>query len=110
MQIDRNMDAERIAKEIASRVKQTRILLPMTQEELANKACISIGTLRRFESGEDISFQKLIQIMAALNLSENLELLVPDQLNRPQIRIIKERKRAVKNRKKNVDWKWGDEK
>ena len=111
MRIDGNMAAETASREIASRIKQYRIMLHVTQEELADKAYISVGTLKRFEAGEDVSFQKLIRILAALGLTEKLDFLIPDQSIRPSMQLqAKPRKRAVKDKPKaQAEWKWGDE-
>ncbi|MCR5499508.1 MAG: helix-turn-helix transcriptional regulator [Acetatifactor sp.] len=112
MKIDGQMREEAVVNEIASRIKQYRILYPMTQAELAEKAMLSESTIKRFEAGEDIGFQKLIRILNALGLQSKLDLMVPDQSIRPslQVGLYEERKRASRKKELREEWKWGDEK
>ena len=93
-------------------IRRLRENKKMTQEELADRAMVSVSTLKRFEAGEDISLLKFIRILRALDLDEKLDLLVPDQSLRPSVHIpaYKERKRAVKKKESGREWKWGDEK
>ena len=109
-----NMQEKAILAEISKRIKNTRLLYPMTQSELAEKSMVSIGTIKRFESGEDISFYNVIKILKALDLDEGLELLILDPEERPSIKsgTKKINKRVRKSSKKTSDkkWVWGDEK
>lgn len=103
-----------IIAEISARIKRYRIDYPMTQQELAEKTNISLRSISRFESGEDIQFSNLIKILYALDLGQNIELLVPDNRERPSYHLTEEkvRQRASRNRKKpenEGNWKWGDE-
>ena len=111
MLIDASLQEKAILKEISGRVKQCRIASRLTQEELAEQSMVSISTIRRFESGYDISFSKLIHLLKALGLEKNLELLVPDYEKRPSYHLAHEKmpKRVKKSVKKKADWKWGDE-
>ena len=103
-----------ILSEISARIKQYRIDYPLTQRELSEKCGVSIRSISRFESGEDIQFSNLIKILKALELGENLYLLVPDMRERPSYHLEKEkpRKRATSSRNKGKEhtrWRWGDE-
>ena len=100
--------------EISSRVKSYRIDYPMTQKELADKSGISVRSIARFEAGEDIQFSNLIKILCALELENNLELLVPDPKARPSYYLVEEesrRRASSKNKTAPIgsQWKWGDE-
>lgn len=109
--IKNGVTPETMLADISRKIKQYRILYPMTQEELAQKSMVSIATIRRFEAGRDISFLKLISILRTLDLYENLKILVPDQTERPLFQLEeKNRKRASKKKKAQTEWKWGDEK
>lgn len=106
--------ADAVVDEISARIKRYRIDYPMTQKELSEKTGISLRSISRFESGEDIQFSNLIRILDALDLGENLELLVPDYRNRPSYYLTKEktRQRASSKQKRESEsngWKWGDE-
>ena len=51
-----------IAKNIAKRLKQRRIELNLTQQELASKSGVSYGSVKRFETKFDISLKSLLMI------------------------------------------------
>ncbi len=112
MKITKGMESQSISMELSNRCKQYRIACSLTQAELADKSLVSLSTIKRFESGEDISLSKLIMLLKALDLAENLEMLIPDQSNRPSAYLdTAKMKQRVRNRKKKEkkDWKWGDE-
>ena len=49
--------------------------LGLTQAELAEKAGMSLGSLRRFEQTGDIAFASLVSICYALNCADELDRL-----------------------------------
>ena len=110
MKIDNAMNEQTVLKELSVRFKQTRIDSSVTREELADKAMVSVGTIARFESGNDISLKNVIKLMKALDLGDRFEDFIPDVFDRPSYHVETNvvRKRATKSRKKN-DWQWGDE-
>ena len=102
--------------EIGARLKAYRIDYPLSQEELSNKSGVSIRSISRMESGEDVQFGNLIKVLMSLDLDANLDMLVPDQTKRPSYYLndkstVSQRKRARKKEPKNheTDIKWGDE-
>ena len=111
MKIDNAMNEQAVLEELSARFKQTRIDSSVTREELADKAMVSVGTIARFESGNDISLKNVIKLMKALGLGDRFEDFIPDVFDRPSYHVENTviRKRAGKSRKKN-DWQWGDEK
>lgn len=110
MKIDKNMNEKAILQELAARFKQTRIDAGITREELADRSMVSVRTIARYESGNDISFENMIKLMKAMELEVNFNELIPDVFDRPSYHVEKAvvRKRAGKSRNKS-DWKWGDE-
>ncbi|MDO4527902.1 MAG: helix-turn-helix transcriptional regulator [bacterium] len=60
---------------IAGRVKTLRLEQNMPQSVLAQRAGISIGTLKRFEKTGEIQFKHLLQIAWVLNRLEDIEAL-----------------------------------
>ena len=60
MKINRELQDRAISKEISERFKQYRIALPMTRSELLEKSMVPVGTIARFESGNDISLLNVI--------------------------------------------------
>ena len=101
-------------EEITRKFKEYRIDYPLTQKELADKTGVSLRSIARFESGEDITLSTFIKLMGGLDLTENLVNTIPDQSRRPSDFLYKEKKRqrAVPKKqrgKNNKKFKWGDE-
>ncbi|MCR4775182.1 MAG: helix-turn-helix domain-containing protein, partial [Saccharofermentans sp.] len=99
---------------ICERLKQFRINYPLTQSELAEKSGVSVRSISRFENGEDISMSKFICILRALDLSERLIEIIPDQSKRPSYYLEQENKRirASGNRgnSSKSPFVWGEDK
>jgi transcriptional regulator with XRE-family HTH domain len=63
--------------EIAQRAKEKRLLLNITQAELAVRSGVSLGSLRRFESTGQVSLFGLLQIALVLGNLGDFEHLFP---------------------------------
>ena len=59
--------------EIASRVKQRRLELNLTQEGLAARAGMKLPTYWKFEQTGSIAFEKLLQVAFALDCLRDFE-------------------------------------
>ena len=100
--------------ELSEKARQYRISADLTQKELADKAGISLRSLQYFENGQDIKLDNFIKILMALDISDNLDVLIPD-VNQSPIRLLEikkngERKRVRKKKDSgNRTFKWGDE-
>ena len=57
---------------IADNEKARRKNMHLTQEELARRSGVSLGSLRRFEQTGDISLESLMKIAIVLNETDNL--------------------------------------
>jgi len=67
-----------IALQLASRAKQIRLSLNLTQAGLAKRSGVSLGSLKRFEHSGQISLESLLQIALVLDrLTEFGSLLLP---------------------------------
>lgn len=64
-----------VAQAVASRVKQRRVALHLTQVELAQKAGLSLATYRLFEQKGQIAFTGLLQIAFALDCMRDFDAL-----------------------------------
>ena len=98
-------------KDLGQRIKLYRVMLGMSQQELADKTGISKRSISRMEQGESVQVNSLFTVLLALDLGDNIELLVPDQSKRPSFYLEKTEntpKRVRKKSKKN-GFKWGDE-
>ena len=64
-----------IAKNLAEEIKEHRKKLNISQEVLAQKSGVSLGSIKRFETKYEISLQSFIKITIALALDNDLEKL-----------------------------------
>lgn len=105
-----------IQQELGYRVKNARIDMQLTQEELADQAGVSPKTVSNLETGKDVSFRTVIEILRALSCLQNIDTLLPEQTIRPSelAELGKKRERAPRKKKKkeptSAEWTWGDEK
>ncbi len=68
-----------IILEMGSRLKAFRLQKKLTQQQLAEKAGVSLFTVAQIERGKSVSVSMLIAVMRVLRLLDNLELLLPRQ-------------------------------
>jgi transcriptional regulator with XRE-family HTH domain len=105
---------KQIESALCSRLEQIRLSRNITQSELAKEAGVSVRTIIRMEKGEGISLNTFIRVLTALNIQQNLELLLPDPSVQPIERVKNdngERKRARSKQTTNgkKSWIWGEE-
>ena len=86
-----------VRMELAERVRAERLRQNMTQEELADRAGVSLSTLRRFERTGDISLKVFVEMAFVLRRMDGFEAL----FSKPPVRSLfeprpVERKRARK--------------
>lgn len=62
-----------IAKSLANKIKEHRKKLKISQENLAQKSGVSLGSIKRFETKHEISLHALIKIAIALDLDSDFE-------------------------------------
>ena len=62
-----------IARNLADKIKEHRKKLKISQEVLAQKSGVSLGSIKRFETKYEISLQSFIKIAIALNLDNDIE-------------------------------------
>lgn len=106
---------EQILKELGQRLKDTRIAMSYTQKDMAGRAGVSAKTIERIENGENVRIENLINLLRALDLLQNIEILVPEQELLPTeiLDYGKKRQRASSVKDKDVStgaWQWGDDK
>lgn len=109
----RNNDYKEYLKTIGERVKRYRVSAGMTQQDLADNSGVSIRSISRLEQGASVQMESLIRILCALNLDDNLNLLVPDQSKRPSYYLLRDSGKGMQRVRKKSDhsgkFKWGDE-
>lgn len=98
-------------RELGQKIKMYRIMKEMSQQDLEDKTGVSKRSISRLEQGESVQLDNLFKILVAMDLGENIELLVPDQTRRPSFYLEKADNRPKRVRKKTVKkiFKWGDE-
>ena len=98
-------------KELGKKIKLYRIMKEMSQQDLEDKTGVSKRSISRLEQGESVQLENLLKILLALDLGENIDLLVPDQTKRPSFYLEKSENKNKRVRKKieKNDFKWGDE-
>ena len=62
-----------IAKSLANKIKEHRKKLKISQEVLAQKSGVSLGSVKRFETKYEISLQSFIKIAITLSLDGDIE-------------------------------------
>ena len=62
-----------IAKSLADKIKEHRKKLKISQEVLAQKSGVSLGSIKRFETTYEIALQSFIKIAIALDLDNDFE-------------------------------------
>ena len=102
MKIGTEMQERLISEELSYRFKQYRINYPMTMAELAEKSKVSVGTIVRFENGNDIGLLNLIKLMKALELGSNLDQLIPEPVVIPSAQMNERPMPRVKKSKKEL--------
>ncbi len=70
-------DASEVRKQIALRARERRLFFNITQQELANRSGVSLGSIRRFEATGLISLSSLIEISIVLDCKEEFASLFP---------------------------------
>ena len=100
-----------ILAELGNRIRDLRISLNMTQKELAQKAGVSPKTMERIENGENVKIENLLNVFRAMNILQNLDILIPEQKVLLLEKELPKRKRVSKKKTVDTDymWKWGDE-
>ena len=84
-----------------SRVRTLRIQAGITQKEMAQRAGVSEGTIKRFEHTGEIQLRSLLAIALVLNRLDEFEEMfklsdVPTSLYKPEKKPLKTRQRARK--------------
>lgn len=70
-----------ILKETASRHRVLRKRLKISQEELANRSGVSLGSIKRFEQTGKVSFESLLKLVHVLGRLEDFDLILKPKDN-----------------------------
>jgi len=96
-----NSNPKALALQIVINAKTRRLELNLTQEELAQKSGVSLGSVKRFESKHEISLKHLLLIAVVLNSTEDFKNLFLQKQYRSidEVVVKKEMKRKRARRK-----------
>jgi len=98
-----NMSPTAISLELGQRLKRARLNADITQAELAKRTGLNRRTVLNAEKGK-VQLENLIAILAALDLTNQLNTFLPDQQLSPlQLAKLKGRERKRASRKNTPD-------
>ncbi|MBM3454728.1 MAG: helix-turn-helix transcriptional regulator [Bacteroidetes bacterium] len=78
-----------IRKELAQRTRTLRKEIKMSQSELAQRANVSLGSYKRFESSGQISLESLLKIAFILGKLSDFELVFQPNKNKDLEKLFK---------------------
>ena len=89
---------DEIIADLGDRIKQRRLASGLTQKTLADKAGVSRRALVQLEAGTGSTLQTLARVLKAMELDNNLSMLVPVPRVSPMsmLRDNRSRKRGVR--------------
>lgn len=87
---------KKISQNLAQKIKAFRIQRNWTQETLAKRSGVSLGSLRRFEQTGQISLDSLLLLVSALGRLQDFA----DILNPPKVRSIRELEARMEPKRK----------
>ncbi len=89
------------ASQIATRVKERRLELDLTQEGMAARAGVKFATYRRFEQTGEISLRGLLRIAFALNMLPDFDTLFSRKQYQSLDDVLNEQNATRKRGKRN---------
>lgn len=121
MNIDMNLTDDGVLTELGLRLAGRRVVMGLTQAQLAKQAGVAKRTLERIEAGESSQLLTLIRVLRALDAMTGLEQLLPTAQQSPMA-LLKEREKGsagtgrrqrASSKKSGVaehaPWTWGDD-
>ncbi len=109
MKIDRLMPNRQILRELGTRLAQVRKQQRLSQDRLAGDAGIGVATLRRIESGQDGQLETWIKVFKALQMTQSIDALLPENFASPMAEVMAARKRRRRPKSAGSGVVWGDE-
>ncbi|MDA3909536.1 MAG: helix-turn-helix transcriptional regulator [Sulfurimonas sp.] len=88
-----------VLDELKYRYKEKRLELDLTQEGLANKSGVSLGSLKRFETSGQIALESLLKLSLVLECLEDFkQILTPKKQIINSIDELLEKRESSKKR------------
>ncbi|MCF8372685.1 MAG: helix-turn-helix domain-containing protein [Bacteroidales bacterium] len=90
-----------IARKISLRARELRLAKNLTQEALAKRSGVSLGSLKRFETSYEISLKHLLQLALALDALDGFHDLFQVKLYDNLDQVIQSTKKNTRKRGRN---------
>jgi transcriptional regulator with XRE-family HTH domain len=88
---------------IATRVKKNRLELNLSQNALAKRSGVSLGSLKRFEQSSEISLKSLVLLAVVLDATEEFGLLFSGRKYQSIDHLLSnEKRKEAKRGRRNV--------
>lgn len=92
-----------ILKNIAARAKKNRLELNLSQNALATKSGVSLGSLKRFEHKAEISLKNLVMLAVALDATHEFASLFSERKYQSIDELLmKDKAKTAKRGRRNV--------
>ena len=108
----RYKSSEEYLNDLGEKIRLYRIAKGYSQKDLEDRSGVSLRSISRLEQGNtSIQLDNFIRILIALDLDENIDLLVPDQRRRPSYYLEEDNPQRVHKKKAHTrKFVWEDEK
>lgn len=64
--------SEEIIRELGQRLRAQRMARLMTQEELASRAGVAVGSVKKLEAGQNTTLSTFVRVVMALSLTHDI--------------------------------------
>lgn len=92
------LSPQELADGISDRTRALRIQFNMTQKELADRAGVSFGSVKRFEQTGEISLKHLIRIAVVLNATDDFKSLFQTSSYKSVREVVESKKKIERKR------------
>lgn len=87
-----------VQKKVAQALKSARLSANLTQEGLASRAGVSLGSLKRFEREGEISLKGLVRLAFALHMEDEIGALFQPKQSSSLDALLKQSKTSQRQR------------
>jgi transcriptional regulator with XRE-family HTH domain len=102
MEYELSMTTAEWEKHLGSEVRRVRVARDLTQDDLAQRANVSISTIRYLEAGRGSSLATLIRVAKVLDRTEWLASFAPAEPSISPMELLREKDRRAKVERSRV--------